>query len=502
MEKIFDMDVTKFNESEHPLFIAYSYITKTKSNIELFRNNPYAKTTLLYFLMREYINSYATGASEPSKYLENVSFYLKSNPDINQVITVLSREHNNERIAVYKSLLKNELVKTLDLVKASDKYFNDLKIKEFLDSDPDQLLCGGNKFPDAFKDTLINHYSDDNFYLTLKSFYNPETNIPCEIASGSLAYICARPAAGKTTALISIALEVLEQNKELEKENKAKRKVVFITTEETPFNLYIKLVKAYCYTHYYQPKWNEIIGNTQKFFENQLFNIFSNKITPATNENDALLYEIQQGIKESEKAVGNYFYNNELIFSDTEKYTSFNDLLDVMHEANGHGVILLDYIQHLPKMPNDKNSLILANRTDQLRETSRQILEQVKKDNSICFAGAQMKRESTKEDRVILKKEEIRECSDFEQDASLILGFGKNGAQGFYNVMKYRDAAYNDDKLALITGHYGYSCIKSSLNEKGVELFTQDKEKGSKTAGPGTPAGSTKANKYTSNKEY
>ncbi len=103
------------------------------------------------------------------------------------------------------------------------------------------------------------------------------------------------------------------------------------------------------------------------------------------------------------------------------------------------GAVFIDYIQKI------KNKRSFATRQLELQKTSEMLLETASENNIPIILGAQFGRDKERKDKV--KLDNLRECGDIEQDASIVLGIYNDevenegaGSKDFtITVLKNRD---------------------------------------------------------------
>jgi len=280
-------------------------------------------------------------------------------------------------------------------------------------------------------------------------------NSPVLFPTGTLSYIGARTGRGKTTMLVSIAMDALRHGKN----------VLFVTSEESPNQILFRMIL------------------------NEAFS------TASGNERQELL-KMQTGargaakeiLRSSDKGNGGFFRNlitgakadigkmmadGKLAIFDGPRSHSFREMMDTINMSRSGRIVLIDYIQHL-RIPDGYES---CSRQVQIQETSHQIADSAMNRGIICIAGAQFGR--TDEDKKQNKSDIIaeglfREAGDIEQDAHIAIGIGRSLGDEergrFYCIMKSRDESIDGKNIPLLDAFaYSYTCASFPPKKAGTE---------------------------------
>ncbi len=391
--------------------------------------------------------------------LDNLRADISKNKNkLDKAILENKREINNFFESVQAECEKNGIT------------FNEKRINEFWRNLAGGAYGGGKDFFNNAIKSICN-YSATSSYKT-NVFLNPINAKPLLFDKGAMSYICARPSAGKTTALLNIAMDALHQA----------RKVVYFTAEETIEQLSVKLIKnefySLCNNKDYKSLSNKITiqGDTQEYFKGRIKYLYTmndngrkeiiTRVRGQCTDQDLIDYKIMQAVDFiNEKA-----QNEDLQFVSVSLLDGFEGLKKEVSLQEPDTIVLFDYIQKLP-IPQSAANYTQA--YSQLKNLVNELSSTVRDNGLIGIAGAQMGRETDKgKTEQLLSMSYIRECGDIENDATLCIGIGKNKDTNrrFYNVMKSRNGNYNETKIVSLNDSYDFSYMrtKGSLQENGL----------------------------------
>lgn len=208
------------------------------------------------------------------------------------------------------------------------------------------------------------------------------------IPVGAMTFIAGRPGHGKTTMMLNLLVNMLNEYQE--------KNFYFFSYEEAKWRLTLKLIMN--------------IAGVERH-KDQNFRAYINYFKEKRGTND----KIEKALQTFE----NYTQEGKLFLVD--KAMSSDDLASTIHylaeRDDNIGGIFIDYVQKIPS-PASHNQRYreIASVTETLRETAQGL-------NIPIIAGAQANRESSKGGKcTIIKKEHLRESGDIEQDANTILG--------------------------------------------------------------------------------
>ena len=348
--------------------------------------------------------------------------------------------------------------------------FNEKQTAEFWRNLAGGAYGGGKNF---FNNVIksICEYSESSSYKT-NVFLNPINAKPLLFNKSTMSYICARPSAGKTTALLNIVMDALHQA----------RKVVYFTAEETIEQLSVKLIKnefySLCNNKEYKSLSNKVSmqGDTQEYFKDRIKYLFSmsdagreeiiKRVKGQSTDQDLIDYKILQAIDFiNEKA-----QSEDLQFVSVSLLDGFSGLQKEVSLQEPETIVLFDYIQ---KLPIPQSAFNYTQAYSQLKNLVNELSSTVRDNGLIGIAGAQMGRDTDKgKTEQLLSMSYIRECGDIENDATLCIGIGKNKDTNarFFNVMKARNIGYNESKIVTLNDNYDFSYMrtKGALQENGL----------------------------------
>lgn len=288
---------------------------------------------------------------------------------------------------------------------------------------------------------------------------------PLKFPRSTLSYIGARTHRGKTTALISITLDAIEQG----------QKVYFATTEETEEQIYLRMVKAILYKNYKDDKnifkYNFVkqksdleLEDIDSFIESQLQQYEKELFDSNKAEN------LKEAVFRSFEKLNEYLAKENFTIIDHLQQRTFEELLNCIDSLDNGSLIVLDYIQHV------KNPINCGINTRQIiiQNESQQLADLAAKKDLIIIAGGQFNRKGSSVEKDddkykpdLLDASLFRESGDIEQDAHLIIGIGQvlhenanevgENVTRFYEVLKQRGHAPDEKQYKII------DCSKYSL---------------------------------------
>jgi DNA primase len=216
------------------------------------------------------------------------------------------------------------------------------------------------------------------------------------IPVGAMTFIAGRPGHGKTTMMLNLLVNMLNEYQE--------KNFYFFSYEEAKWRLSLKLIM-------------NIAG--VELHKDQNFRAYINYF----KEKKGAKNRIEKALKDFES----YTQEGRLFLID--RAMSSDDLASTIHylaeRDDNVGGIFIDYVQKIPSpASHSQRYLEIASVTETLRETTQSL-------NIPIIAGAQANRESSKGgNSTIIKKEHLRESGDIEQDANLILGIYNKAEAG------------------------------------------------------------------------
>lgn len=326
---------------------------------------------------------------------------------------------------------------------------------------------------DGFVDKIKNQNDNDFFKCEVFKQLLPGGNVePLKIPKGTLSYIGAMTHRGKTTALISIAVDALLQDK----------KVYFVTTEETPDQLIARFIKAFIIAKVVDDDQQKLI---KCFIKNNLDKVieqYFKKQYPQEPVKDSPGIAVYRAVQKLETL----FEKGKLIIIDHTKQRTFDELKTLLYTIVDSGsVILLDYMQHL-KMPLN---IPINTRQAIIQGQSQTLADYAGHKDLIIIAGAQFNRQGQTIGKPyepdLLDLTLFRESGDIEQDAHLVIGIGKQEqpqndgtdavrVRRFYKILKQRGKPYDNNQYEIndLSQFSFYEVMKEPENTNKLQLFT------------------------------
>ena len=285
--------------------------------------------------------------------------------------------------------------------------------------------------------------------------------------TGTISYIGARPGRGKTTILVNIALDALNQGKP----------VIFVTAEETTKQILTRFIL--CKTATNNPSDGRLVYDSFKP-RTALYNYIKDNARNLPQ----MPVDNRDFFGEASDTIGEYINNKKLTIFEAYGAT-WDELTDFLNTQEAGSVILIDYIQHL-KSPE---RLITQTRQIQIQEISHQLADLAGLHGLILICGAQFNRPKTDTPQSIeasLKKPDsfnensFREAGDIEQDGHILIGIGKNPGteELFYTCMKDREQNPDNGKCWKLKKNMAYSFLQGDKDDQGnkIEYHTSKEE--------------------------
>jgi|GEM_PF-5083526 len=283
--------------------------------------------------------------------------------------------------------------------------------------------------------------------------FSPATFGGLQFPNGTLSYIGARTGRGKTTALVSIAIEAIETARS-----------VFLYSLEEDITAIVKRLML-CYA------WNLKITGEAKGID--LASIDS----PLTELNRHIVNETKEGEGETlNEAKGSIYAHlkHKLKVFRAMGATLETFIEHIEENAKEGDIVLLDYIQKMPAKAGGSNEPL-----ERISTASGELLEAAIKTRCVIISAAQFNRESAKnikKGRDNLSEADFRSCGDIEQDGHNLIGIGiqRKGVTNeadyhFYDVLKARRGKPHFDNRLSFEGAYSFM-KKSSAGKKEKEV--------------------------------
>ena len=279
------------------------------------------------------------------------------------------------------------------------------------------------------------HYSC-NVFMQRKS-QKDMTPVPVKFKQGTLSYIGARTGRGKTTAMLSIAMDALHQGK----------RVYFYTNEETTDQITMRAIRAQYFADNIDDRGNITAVNDDDW----------------TNAVRSHTQGAPGAIHHAIDAVAKMLQDKKFTIIDGLAQRSFADIPASLEILQAGDVVLLDYIQHIRK-PTTQEMGGGAADYKAMQYASQTIADIAAVRDLIVIAGAQLNRNATQDDKGTaiddnqapdkLGEQYFRESGDLEQDADTIIQIGKqeiaDGApKRFYKIIKHRGCPQDSTVYAI-----------------------------------------------------
>lgn len=288
--------------------------------------------------------------------------------------------------------------------------------------------------------------------------------------TGTISYIGAYPGRGKTTILVNIALDALNQGKP----------VVYVTAEETSKQILTRFILADTYAKH------ETDGRTvYESFEPRT------ELYKYIKDNARNLPQMPVNNRDffgnACDTIGEYINNKKLTIFEAYGAT-WDELTDFLNTQEAGSVILIDYIQIMKCPP------IVANQTRQIQiqQISGSFRDIANINGLIIICGAQFNKPNTgtknQEIETELQKPDtfnensFREANDILNDSHIAIGIGKNPKteELFYTCMKSREQKPDNGKCWKLKKNLPYSFLQGDKDDQGTKIrYEPPKESGS-----------------------
>lgn len=281
----------------------------------------------------------------------------------------------------------------------------------------------------------------------------------------TLNIIAGRPSAGKTTALVAMAMFAMRHTN---------KNVLYVTTEETPQQIITRFIKnQFCDNCIKDNKGAMLLHDYGKSYINATFKDIIKKAYK--NERETLegmtaepKDEFTKQVLKAAKEVQQYIEGGRLQLFNTDKTNSFEELKDAMQELERHTIVFIDYIQNLPYAPKGTPN---NDRLESLRQQLVAINTIIKANELIGIAGAQFNREGASERNPEgLELKNLGDSGEIERKATIAIGLGRkinddNKCSYFYRVMKDREGGISTHFE--IADYYPYSYLQAKQDTNG-----------------------------------
>ncbi len=299
-----------------------------------------------------------------------------SKKDIASRIEKIEREKSQEQA-------KKSLEKTIN--KARNKASNDDIIGAQKELEQGIKEINKSRGVDTPEPYFVHDFLEDvtQAEAGLKTGYK-EIDEKINIPRGALTFIAGRPGHGKTTMMLNLLVNMLNEYQE--------KNFYFFSYEEAKWRLTLKLIMN--------------IAGVERH-KDQNFRAYKNYIKNKRGS--------ENRIEKALQTFENYTQEGRLFLVD--KAMSSDDLASTIHylaeRDDNIGGIFIDYVQKIPSPASESQRYReIASVTETLRETAQSL-------NIPIIAGAQANRDA---ESTLIKKSHLRESGDIEQDANTILG--------------------------------------------------------------------------------
>ena len=329
-------------------------------------------------------------------------------------------------------------------------------LHDFFNSIKGNPNAGGKKAFSHYLQEISDHDTTNDFQCGILPANSAmkALNFP----KATLSIIAGRPSAGKTTALVSIAMYAMRNTK---------KNVLFVTSEETTNQLITRFIKnQFCDNCIKNGKGTLLTKDYGKSYINDVFKDIINK-----DRKNPSLFETSKDtftaeVLKAAKDVENFIEGGRLQLFDLDKTTSFEELKDRLQELERHTIVIIDYIQNLPYAPSGTPN---NDRLESLRQQIFAINAIVKANELIGIAGAQFNREGANEHNPeSLELNKLGDSGEIERKAHIVIGLGRrinddNKKTYFYRVMKDREGDISTHFE--IADYYAYSYLQAKTKD-------------------------------------
>ena len=305
---------------------------------------------------------------------------------------------------------------------------------------------------------------------------------PTQFTPGTLNLIGGMPGAGKTGALISLAMEAIEK----------RRKVLYVTCDEPLETLMIRMQLSLLARNFYKcgkennplNLGNDKDGDVARLLNNPgyiekpfMFKYLAMALSECQiNKQNALLPSAERAIIRARE----YGFNalNEIMQAgwlkvfDTrplqEKGFDWQDFCEVVQDLDENSIVMIDYVQAFDILPQGRNKEFL----DQQRTVVSSLTDLARKTGHIFICAAQLTRDREKDERLsTLTLSSIADSSEPGKRASLVIGINKvletaESSRYYYRVIKDRLNEVKGQYWLDKTG-YPYSFVHPELDAYG-----------------------------------
>lgn len=387
---------------------------------------------------------------------------------IESALSSFEKEENKERAMQeffkdYKQKMKEQKVSERDVLEAIVKKHPEQK--DLLSAVYKRLPNPHIKSWEEYKQSIIN-FDESKDYKS--GIFNRRFPI------GTISYIGARPARGKTTMLVNVALDAIRQGKN----------AIYITAEETTKQILTRFILCTAYEKNVKEGLAGDYIKTLMRSESNTRTAFYTYMKSRASTLDGMEATNEKQYESATETIKKLLQDGKLTVFEAYGAT-YADLINYLALQEAGSVILIDYIQHL-KAPE---RLVTQTRQIQIQEMSHTLADIAGQAGLIMISGAQFSRPAkgggnsgdvTQKKADTFDESSFREAGDIEQDGHILIGLGKDPQTDtfYYSCMKDREATPDNGSLWSLEKDLAYSYMRAEKNEKGEPLPYSKTEKG------------------------
>lgn len=394
-------------------------------------------------------------------------------------IKLLSEANLDSIISLYKEWIIG------DFSRNADQYckITDSELLTFEDTEErrlkrkyDTFLCSDL----SIFDNYVKNFNDkDNYICNIfkKSDYEDLIFVP-----GNIGIVGARTSRGKTTALVSIAIDSLRQGKT----------VHFTTMEESIVQLQARFILAFLfYADSFEnlnideswrlelkkknPETNKNRFNAKK----ELFKYFRGEPIRDLFNNSELTKKFQAELSKAKDRLADFMKKEKLMFYNGLASETFESMYNSISTNDKGTICLLDYVQKVKPPIED---ILKDNRFVMLQKIVNKLATITKEKGLILICGAQFGRSGEKFNSGapdLFTDESFQECSAIEQIGEIEIGIGREFRDGikhtYYAILKDRDnGEFDPSKYYELEGIENYSLFEPAKNKDNKLILWKD----------------------------
>jgi len=281
--------------------------------------------------------------------------------------------------------------------------------------------------------------------------------------NGTVSYIGARTGRGKTTAMVNLAREAITLEKP--------RKTIFISLEMSRKQILNKIILSTAYAMSAGQDRENLKARPRP--QTDLYHFLKGRDI----EGDWVQVNAFKNFTKKAMDHVQAAYNKNLLVYDG-RGAKFQDIINAIKgNADPGTLVLLDYIQRMPSVPNKENDTYMR-----VKWISDEIVQAAIETNCLVISGAQFNRMIGKNTggKDEFDDSSYRESGDIEQDAHNAIGIGweadKHGR--FFEILKTREDAGAGLQFSIdFIGAFSYMGIGEKIEKSKKEPKTKKDEK-------------------------